>query len=110
MCGSEQLVRTHHMNRCGFSKTKGKQIKPITHSLELGVESVCTCSPRSLLHSLAKNQLGSATTVNGGVWQHEAADTPNFQMQTNRPVEKNARLPRITCVNAEGTFIHRETR
>jgi hypothetical protein len=67
MCGSEKLVKTHHTNRCERFKTKEKKTKQITPSLELGVESVCLCSPRSLLHSLATHQVSPTTTENGGV-------------------------------------------
>ena len=35
--GSEQIVKTHHLKRCNFFKTKANQTKQITHSFYLGV-------------------------------------------------------------------------
>jgi hypothetical protein len=86
MHGSEKVVETRHANRCQRFKTKEKQTKPSTPSLYLGLTSVCPCSPRSIIHSLTTQHLGSTTTEYGGVYQHEAADTPSFQLRTNPAV------------------------
>ena len=54
---SENLVKTHHTNRCERFKRKGNQTKQISPSLKLDVESVFLCSSHSVIHSLAKHKL-----------------------------------------------------
>ena len=67
MHGSEQLLKTYHAKRRDRLKTEEKQTKPSTPSLESGIESVYSCSPRPLLNSLNPHHLDDTTTEYGGV-------------------------------------------
>ena len=110
MHGSEKLVKNHHTNRCDFFKNELEQTKPISSSLELGVESVCLCPPHSQLHSLATYQLGSATTTKKCAIATRGYRHTKFSNADKRTSDIPKQQPIITCVKSEITFIYRASR
>jgi len=109
---SENLVKTHHTNRCERFKRKGNQTKQISPSLKLDVESVFLCSSHSVIHSLAKHKLALRHHLNMEGYRKTRLQTRRQidQMRAYRPVPdtNETQGSRVPSQNDPSSFEQRE--